>query len=47
MAKLLKLAAKARGRPARWDLCRAATKAKWIGAVEAPTADAAINAAAR
>ncbi|HSV23639.1 MAG TPA: hypothetical protein VLJ17_11490 [Xanthobacteraceae bacterium] len=36
-----------RARPARWGVYRAATKAKWIGTVEAPIADAAIKAAAR
>ena len=46
MAKLLKLPSKAQARPLRWDVYRAAAKAKWVGTVEAPTADAAIKAAA-
>jgi hypothetical protein len=29
-----------------WDIYRAASKAKWIGSVEAPDADAAIEKAA-
>jgi hypothetical protein len=35
-------------RPMRWDICRAAAKAKWIGTVEAADADdAAIKEAAK
>jgi hypothetical protein len=29
-----------------WDIYRAAARARWVGRVEAPTADAAIEAAA-
>jgi len=31
----------------RWDIYKAAAKAKWIGQVEAPTADIAIREAAK
>jgi hypothetical protein len=30
-----------------WEICRAASKAKWIGSVEAADADAAVEAAAK
>jgi 1,2-phenylacetyl-CoA epoxidase PaaB subunit len=45
MAKLLKLPSKAQARPLRWDVYRAAAKARLIGTVEAPDADTAIKVA--
>jgi hypothetical protein len=33
--------------PLLWDIYRAASKAKWIGTIEAADADAAIEAAAK
>jgi hypothetical protein len=37
---------KPQARPTQWDIYRAAAKARLIGAVEAPDADAASNVAA-
>ncbi len=47
MAKVVKLRPKPQTRPMRWDIYRAAAKAKWIGTVEAADADAAIKEAAK
>ena len=47
MAKVVKLRPKPQTRPMRWDIYRAAAKAKWIGTVEAVDADAAIKDAAK
>ena len=46
MAKVVKLRPKPQTRPIRWDIYRAAAKARLIGTVEAPTADDAIKVAA-
>jgi hypothetical protein len=46
VAKVVKLPPKPEVRPMRWDIYRAAAKARWIGTVEATDADAAIEAAA-
>jgi hypothetical protein len=46
MAKIVKLRPKPEARPARWDIYRAAAKARLIGTVEAPDADTAIKVAA-
>ena len=46
MAKVVKLRPKPQTRPMRWDIYRAAAKARLIGTVEAPDADAAIKVAA-
>jgi hypothetical protein len=43
---VVKLPRKPEPRPLKWDVYRAAAKARWIGTVEAPTADAAIKIAA-
>jgi hypothetical protein len=45
MAKVVKLPRTPQARLTRWDIYRAAAKAKWIGTVEA--ADAAIKKAAK
>ena len=47
MAKVVKLRPKPQTRPMRWDIYRAAAKARLIGTVEAPDADAAIKEAAK
>jgi len=46
MAKVVKLRPNAEARPTRWDIYRAAAKARLIGTVEAPDADTAIKVAA-
>jgi hypothetical protein len=46
MAKVVKLRPKPQARPFRWDIYRAAAKARLIGTVEAPDAEAAIKVAA-
>jgi len=45
-ASIWRQADKPQPTPLSWDIYRAASKAKWIGSVEAPDADAAIEAAA-
>jgi hypothetical protein len=45
MAKVVKLPRRPQARPTRWDIYRAAAKAKWIGTVEAADERAAIEAA--
>jgi hypothetical protein len=47
MAKVVKLRLKPQARPTRWDIYRAAVKAKLVGTVEAPDADTAIKVAAK
>ena len=47
MAKVVKLPRTSQARPTRWDIYRAAARAKWIGTVEAADADAAIKEAAK
>jgi len=46
MSKVVRLRPKLPERPMRWDIYRAAAKARLIGTVEAPTADDAIKVAA-
>jgi hypothetical protein len=47
VAKVVKLRPKPQARPTRWDIYRAAAKAKLIGTVEAADADSAIKEAAK
>jgi hypothetical protein len=46
MAKVVKLPPRPETRPLRWDIYRAAAKARLIGIVTAPDAGAAIEVAA-
>jgi hypothetical protein len=46
MAKVVKLPPKPETRPLRWDIYRAAAKARLIGIVTAPDAETAIKIAA-
>lgn len=47
MAMVVKLPRKPQARPTRWDIYRAAAKAKLIGTVEAADADTAIEEAVK
>ena len=47
MAKVLRLPPKPQAPLTRWDIYRAAARARLIGTVEAPDADAAIKEAAK
>ena len=47
MAKVVKLRPKPQERPTRRDIYRASAKARLIGTVEAPDAEAAIKVAAK
>jgi hypothetical protein len=47
MAKVVKLPPKPQARPTQWGIYRAAAKARLIGTVTAPDANAAIEVAAQ